>query len=269
MNTSVDCESFAKKRLDLWTKVYILDMRVDPENADKNLSKSSSVGLDAGLGSRSNSGPGPDSSIGLSVEEHLGASWILPAQAVKILNVHAETVRRYASDGLIKFKRTSGNHRRYLETDVLRLAEDLRRGRDPAPSRLRSARSSASASARPSQGEAALTSWDISRFAAALRALLASGVSISDGLGLAIQMSESDYLINRSEHMLDAFNSKLRPSPRRPYSRSPLPEALRSVNFPPAFVEMVGAGICSGSLEQSLKNATDFWADQASDHRNN
>lgn len=50
-------------------------------------------------------------------------NYLTPAQAAKYFGVTAKTINRWADDGLIPTVRTSGQHRRYLLSEVLAFRE--------------------------------------------------------------------------------------------------------------------------------------------------
>jgi len=65
---------------------------------------------------------------------------LTPAEAADIFRVEPKTASRWADEGLIKYVRTLGGHRRFPEAEVLRLLrrgsdESWRTSREPAPNR--------------------------------------------------------------------------------------------------------------------------------------
>ena len=53
-------------------------------------------------------------------------SYLHPAEVADILHVSPKTVSRWAKEGKLPFLKTLGGHRRYPETEIRELAEDLR-----------------------------------------------------------------------------------------------------------------------------------------------
>lgn len=56
-------------------------------------------------------------------------SILTPSQAASVLAMHPETLRRWEENGRIKSQRTPGGHRRYLESDVLKLKAEIESGK--------------------------------------------------------------------------------------------------------------------------------------------
>jgi excisionase family DNA binding protein len=59
----------------------------------------------------------------LSIDER--ERFLLPAEAARLLGVATSTLRRWAEEGKLQSGSTIGGHRRYRESDILRLAQGL------------------------------------------------------------------------------------------------------------------------------------------------
>ena len=53
-------------------------------------------------------------------------SYLRTAEVAEILSVSPKTVSRWAKEGKLPFMKTLGGHRRYPETEIRELAEELR-----------------------------------------------------------------------------------------------------------------------------------------------
>ena len=53
-------------------------------------------------------------------------SYLLTGEVAGLLSVSPKTVSRWAKEGKLPFIRTLGGHRRYPETEIRELAEELR-----------------------------------------------------------------------------------------------------------------------------------------------
>ncbi|HJR19106.1 MAG TPA: helix-turn-helix domain-containing protein [Actinomycetota bacterium] len=51
--------------------------------------------------------------------------FLLPAEAARLLGVATSTLRRWAEEGKLQSGSTIGGHRRYRESDIMRLAQGL------------------------------------------------------------------------------------------------------------------------------------------------
>ena len=51
--------------------------------------------------------------------------FLLPAEAARMLGVATSTRRRWAEEGKLQSGSTIGGHRRYRESDIMRLAQGL------------------------------------------------------------------------------------------------------------------------------------------------
>jgi excisionase family DNA binding protein len=51
--------------------------------------------------------------------------YLLGSEAAAILHVSPKTVSRWAAEGKLPHQKTLGGHRRYLESDILALADSL------------------------------------------------------------------------------------------------------------------------------------------------
>jgi excisionase family DNA binding protein len=51
--------------------------------------------------------------------------FLLPSEAARLLGVATSTLRRWAEEGKIQSGTTIGGHRRYRETEIVRLAQGL------------------------------------------------------------------------------------------------------------------------------------------------
>lgn len=51
--------------------------------------------------------------------------FLLPAEAARMLGVATSTLRRWAEEGKLQSGSTIGGHRRYRESDIMRLAQGL------------------------------------------------------------------------------------------------------------------------------------------------
>jgi excisionase family DNA binding protein len=166
--------------------------------------------------------------------------WLLPAQAANLLNVHQETVRRYSANGLIKCKRTSGNHRRYLESDVNQLAAEQKQGRSASCKEELS-----SSSVNSSQ----LSKEDVFKFLSAFSLFLDSGMKITDSLLMAAEMSDHQQLINDINDIIESVVDG--------YS---LTKTLYNINrFPQPVISAIGVGYQSGMLSETINKMADFY----------
>jgi excisionase family DNA binding protein len=53
-------------------------------------------------------------------------SYLLPAEVADLLSVSPKTVSRWAKEGKLPFMKTLGGHRRYPETKIRQLVDELR-----------------------------------------------------------------------------------------------------------------------------------------------
>jgi len=164
-------------------------------------------------------------------------TWLLPAQAANLLNVHPETVRRYAANGLIEFKRTAGRHRRYLESDIERLINDQSAGRVTLPIEA--------------SDDKQFSKETLFKFSSGLSVLLDSGMRSFDALPLAIQMSDSPELVSQ----LDQLSKQLD-------SHEYLSEVLATEpRFPETVIKLVAMGEAHGQLVNITQKMADFYAE--------
>lgn len=61
-------------------------------------------------------------------DEQPPTAWMDPAEAAALLEVHVDTIRRWADSGLLKARRTLSGHRKILRADVERAVEEMREG---------------------------------------------------------------------------------------------------------------------------------------------
>jgi excisionase family DNA binding protein len=61
-----------------------------------------------------------------SPTQRQGRNHLRAAEVADILHVSPKTVSRWAKEGKLPFLKTLGGHRRYPETEIRELAEDLR-----------------------------------------------------------------------------------------------------------------------------------------------
>ena len=64
-----------------------------------------------------------EETIILNIDER--ERFLLPAEAARLLGVATSTLRRWAEAGKLQSGSTIGGHRRYRESDILRLAQGL------------------------------------------------------------------------------------------------------------------------------------------------
>lgn len=164
-------------------------------------------------------------------------TWLLPAQAANLLNVHPETVRRYAADGLIEFRRTAGRHRRYLESDIQRLIDDKYTGRVTVLKRA--------------SNEDYFSKETLFKFVSAMSTLLDAGMLGSEALPLAIQMSDDPELIKISDKLCAQVNHQ--------YLSDILAADQR---FPETVIKIFKLGEESGCLAELLKKLTNFYHEE-------
>lgn len=163
-------------------------------------------------------------------------TWLLPAQAANLLNVHQETVRRYAASGLIEFKRTAGRHRRYLESDVERLIDDKSAGRVNIDS----------------ESSDTLSSETLFKFASGLQLMLEAGMPKNQALPLAFEMSGDKELIDNSSRFSEVLEEE-----------GTISEALTTDDlFPQTIISMIKGGEDCGKLEHMLGKIADFYRDK-------
>lgn len=64
-----------------------------------------------------------EETIILNIDER--ERFLLPAEAARLLGVATSTLRRWAEEGKLQSGSTIGGHRRYRESDIMRLAQGL------------------------------------------------------------------------------------------------------------------------------------------------
>ena len=64
-----------------------------------------------------------EEAIILNIDER--ERFLLPAEAARLLGVATSTLRRWAEEGKLQSGSTIGGHRRYRESDIMRLAQGL------------------------------------------------------------------------------------------------------------------------------------------------
>lgn len=70
----------------------------------------------------------------------MNKTWYHPTEAARLMGVSRDTVRRYGSDGRLRFQRTKGGHRRYEADSIV---EFLARKAVEIENKLRSVRRAA------------------------------------------------------------------------------------------------------------------------------
>lgn len=118
------------------------------------------------------------------------SDFISPAKAAKILSVHPETLRRRTDVAGLTVARTAGGHRRYVQSEIEQLRENVARGiwaletQAPAPTTRQMLQDKFAAAVSPAEKEAARVRAQWNALPQLSRSLLLIARSIAGWWGL-------------------------------------------------------------------------------------